>query len=511
MDRVEILLMIVVAFTAARVLGRLAERFGLPGVIGELMAGAILGPQLLGFLHPNELLDALAELGVILLLFMAGLETHIRQLMAVRRSAIGVAMYGALFPFIAGVGASWALDFGLAESLFVATALMATSVGITVRVLRDLGIQGRKSVRIILASAVLDDILGLLTLVVVTAVALGRANYFEIVLLTVEAVTYILFVSLMGPWTVNKFSRLLRKLPKNLLFELGLVWMLALSLLAEYIGLAAIVGAFLAGLVMSDLKEHVELEEQYQPLAWFFVPFFFLLMGTYIDFAAFAQPMVSIATVTFTVLAIATKYYGALLGAHHEGRQISREVGVGMIPRGEVGIVVAGVALATGAIGDDVYTAVVGMVVLTTFISPFLMKVVYLKDGQLRAEPAVGSTHAHPAAVHRHGPGGAAAGGDSGRGGPAAGQAGGRGEPAAGRTGGRGGPAGGRAGTAVWPAEPGGQAMWPPETQRDRAVWPPEQHGGQTVNPAGQPDDGRDEPATGRSRTAVWPPERSGD
>lgn len=396
MDRVEILLMLVVAFASARVLGRLAERLSLPGVIGELMAGAILGPQLIGFLHPNELFDALAELGVILLLFMAGLETHIRQLMAVRRSAIGVAGWGALFPFLAGVGTSFALGYGLAEALFVATALMATSVGITVRVLRDLGIQGRKSVRIILASAVLDDILGLLTLVVVTALALGRANYFEIVLLTVEAVTYILFVSLMGPWAVNRLSSLLRKLPKNTLFELSVVWMLSLSLLAEFIGLAAIVGAFLAGLVMSDLKEHVQLEEQFQPLAWFFVPFFFVLMGSFIDFAAFAQPMVLVATVAFTVLAIVTKYYGSRLGAAHEGRQIAREVGVGMIPRGEVGIVVAGVALSTGAIGDDVYTAVVGMVVLTTFISPFLMKVVYVRPKTSAPTVAQSTPRDHP-------------------------------------------------------------------------------------------------------------------
>jgi Kef-type K+ transport system membrane component KefB len=153
--------------------------------------------------------------------------------------------------------------------------------------------------------------------------------------------------------------------------------MLTLSLLAEFIGLAAIIGAFLAGLVIADLREHTELEQQFQPLSWFFTPFFFVLMGTYIDFGAFTQPLVLVATLSFTVVAVATKYYGALLGARHEGRQIAREVGVGMIPRGEVGIVVAGVALSTGAIGDDVYSAVVVMVVLTTFIAPFLMKWVF--------------------------------------------------------------------------------------------------------------------------------------
>jgi len=376
-DTVEILFQIVIAFGAARLLARIGERVGLPGVIGELMAGAILGPQLLHVIEANEFLESLAELGVILMLFMAGLETHVRHLLAVRVSAMGVALFGAVLPFAAGILASWAFGYGLAESLFVATAFMATSVGITVRVLGDLGMQDRRSVKIILASAVLDDILGLLALVVVTALALGRANYAEIIFLAVEAITYIAFVAMMGPWVVSRISHLLCRLPKNLLFELSVVWMLTLSLLAEYIGLAAIIGAFLAGLIMSELREHTELEHQFQPLSWFFVPFFFVLMGTYIDFTAFADPLVLGATLAFTVLAIATKYYGARLGARGETRQVAREVGVGMVPRGEVGIVVAGVALSTGAIGESVYTAVVAMVVLTTFISPFLMKVVY--------------------------------------------------------------------------------------------------------------------------------------
>jgi Kef-type K+ transport system membrane component KefB len=320
------------------------------------------------------------------MLFMAGLETHVRHLVAVRASAIGVGIFGAVLPFAAGLLASWAFGYSLPESLFVATAFMATSVGITVRVLGDLGMQQRRSVKIILASAVLDDILGLLALVVVTALALGRANYAEIIFLALEAVTYIAFVAMMGPWVVNRVHHLLCRLPKNLLFELTVVWMLALSLLAEFIGLAAIIGAFLAGLIMSELREHTELERQFQPLSWFFVPFFFVLMGTYIDFTAFGDPLVLAATLSFTVLAVATKYYGARLGSRRETKQVAREVGVGMVPRGEVGIVVAGVALATGAIGESVYTAVVAMVVLTTFISPFLMKNIY---GRVQSPPQV--------------------------------------------------------------------------------------------------------------------------
>jgi Kef-type K+ transport system membrane component KefB len=152
---------------------------------------------------------------------------------------------------------------------------------------------------------------------------------------------------------------------------------LALSLLADYIGLAAIVGAFIAGLTMSELRQHTGIVKRFEPLAWFFTPFFFVLMGTYLDFAAFTQPSVLLAIVAFTVLAVVTKYFGGSIGAAGEGRQTAREVGTGMVPRGEVGIVVAGFALAAGAISDEVYASILGMVLATTILAPFLIKAVF--------------------------------------------------------------------------------------------------------------------------------------
>ena len=174
------------------------------------------------------------------------------------------------------------------------------------------------------------------------------------------------------------------------LFEIGVILILALSLLADYIGLAAIVGAFIAGLTMSELRQHTGIVKRFEPLAWFFTPFFFVVMGTYLDFAAFAQPMVLLAVVVFTALAVVTKYVGGLFGARKEGRVTAREVGAGMVPRGEVGIVVAGFALAEGAVNENVYAAMLGMVLATTILAPFLIKWVFRRGGDRRrtAKPA---------------------------------------------------------------------------------------------------------------------------
>ena len=376
-DTTRILLEIFLAFAGARLLGWLFQSIKQPAVIGELLAGALLGPFLLDLVHHTEFLEALGELGVILLLFTAGLDTHVQQLAESRATASKVAVLGALLPFLGGVAGGLAFTYTTGESLFVGVALMATSVGITVRVLRDLGYHRRRSVTIILGAAVLDDVLGLIALGIVTAIALGEANTLELALLAIEAVVFVGGIGLAGPMVVNRVGQRLASLSPNAIFEIGIIFMLALSLLANYIGLAAIVGAFLAGLVFAEMKQHTEVEAKFTPLAWFFVPFFFVLMGTFIDFTSYAKPMVLLAIAAFTAIAVVTKYLGSIWGARAEGKRIAREIGVGMIPRGEVGIVVAGIALAAGAVTDDVYAAVLGMVLATTIISPYLIKAVF--------------------------------------------------------------------------------------------------------------------------------------
>ena len=163
--------------------------------------------------------------------------------------------------------------------------------------------------------------------------------------------------------------------------------MLGLSLLADTIGLAAIVGAFLAGLIVAEMRQHTAVEEQFEPLAWFFVPFFFVLMGTYLDLDALTDTTVLLEIVALSAVAIGTKYLGSVLGARSEGGRVAREVGVGMIPRGEVGIVVAGIALGTGVMSDGIYAAVIGMVLVTTIAGPFLIKLGYGPGTDVGASP----------------------------------------------------------------------------------------------------------------------------
>jgi Kef-type K+ transport system membrane component KefB len=393
----RILLEIFLAFAGARLLGRLFQGVKQPAVIGELLAGAILGPFALDLVHHTEFLEALGELGVIMLLFMAGLDTHVQQLSESRSTAAKVAVLGAVLPFAGGLAGGLAFQYATSESLFLGVALMATSVGITVRVLRDLGFHRRRSVTIILGAAVLDDVLGLIALGVVTSIALGEANVLELILLAVEAVVFVVGIGVFGPLVVKRFGDRLAGLSSTAIFEVGVTLMLALSLLANYIGLAAIIGAFLAGLVIAELKQHHEVEAKFAPLAWFFVPFFFVLMGTYIDFTSYAKPLVLLAIAVFTVIAVLTKYAGAIWGARREDRRVAREIAAGMIPRGEVGIVVAGIALAAGALTEDVYAAILGMVLLTTVVSPYLIKAMFKPRSGGGSGPAPASPAEDPA------------------------------------------------------------------------------------------------------------------
>jgi Kef-type K+ transport system membrane component KefB len=384
----DALLQLFLAFAAARLLGHLFRRLALPAVVGELAAGVVLGPQVLDLVHSGEVMDAIAELGVIMLLFMAGLETHMEELLETRVAAVKVAVLGAALPFIGGVLLGLLFGWSTGSALFMATALTATSVGITVRALRELGHSERRAVRIILAAAVLDDVLGLIVLVVVAGTTSGSIDAVNLALLIVEAFAYVGLIGFFGPRLVVRLRDWLKDLHVSVLFEIGVVLTLALSLLADYIGLAAIVGAFIAGLTMSELRQHTGIQKRFEPLAWFFTPFFFVLMGTYLDFSAFTKPSVLAAVVAFTALAVVTKYLGGSWGARKEGSQVAREVGVGMTPRGEVGIVVAGFALAQGAIGDDVYAAILGMVLATTILAPFLITWVFGKDRSHDDEPA---------------------------------------------------------------------------------------------------------------------------
>ena len=349
-------------------------RLGGVALVGEILVGAILGPHALGILQENDLIEGLAELGVVVLLFSVGLETEFSRLRAVgvRGSIVGSA--GIVLPFIAGGIISYFSGHPLITALFVGTALVATSVGITARVLEEQGLLRERESLIILAAAVVDDVLGLLVLAIVTAVGAGSLDAVSIGLLIVETLIFVaipLSIGRIGFRRHGHRARMLR-IPHGGL-SVALVVCFVLAVLAGTIGLAAIVGAYLAGLVVAELSDELELKRDLDAIRALLVPFFFVLTGMRFDLSAVAAPDALVLGIVLTVAAILTKIVGCGLAMWGTSLRSAVRVGVGMVPRGEVGLVVASLGLAAGIIDGAEYGAVLMMVAVTTLVAPLLL------------------------------------------------------------------------------------------------------------------------------------------
>jgi Kef-type K+ transport system membrane component KefB len=367
-----ILLSLFIVFVAAQIGAEIAQRIKLPGVVGEIAAGCVVGPSLLGWVQPSEALDVLAEIGVVLLLFSVGLETRLAELQRVGRSAILVGVLGVVVPFV--LGAWWAHGSGYAwaQSMFVAAAFVATSAGITARVLQELGALQREESRVILGAAVIDDILAMLLLGVVTALQSGeRLQVGHLVLILGEAVGFVVVVALVGTALAKRSSPWLDA-PITELSPLTIVLALCfgLAFLSTQFGLAAIIGAFLAGMIASETRQRETLEHQTQPLLALMTPFFFVVTGAKIELAQLADWNAIGVLAVVTVIALVSKLIGGFLGALSLGKRGALIVGVGMIPRGEVGVVVASLGLAAGVFTPRVYALIVAMSLLTAMITP---------------------------------------------------------------------------------------------------------------------------------------------
>jgi Kef-type K+ transport system membrane component KefB len=398
---------IFIMFLAAKVAGEIFERLRQPAVIGELLVGVILGPYALGWigvptagmiaeLHGEQIateamhsiMEVLAELGVIVLLFLVGLETKLSDILTVGVRAGLVAVAGVIVPFILGY-AFVALVLGepTIEAIFIGTAMVATSVGITARVLADLGHIRSDEARIILGAAVIDDILGMIVLAVVSALGQGDAISFgEIGLIAFQALAFTAFVALVGRQAAKRYSFHLDRLRiRNAPFVVGVTLMLGLATVASQIGLAAIIGAFLAGMVFAELSDQYELEKQTLPLYEFLVPLFFVITGSRVDWRLFLDSSVMGVALAVTALAIVGKLIGCGAAALGMGgwRPVAI-IGVGMAPRGEVGLIVANVGASLAVIPDAMFSTVVIMSVLTTLVVPPVLTLLY--RGQVRAD-----------------------------------------------------------------------------------------------------------------------------
>ena len=415
---VPVLLGLAIILAAAKLGGEIFERIHQPAVLGELVLGVILGNlTLVGFrgmefLSANLGLEILAQIGVMLLLFEVGLESNVQEMLSVGASSLTVAVLGVVAPFFLGWGVSAWLMPGeeLLVHLFIGATLCATSVGITARVLTDLGKIGARESKIILGAAVIDDILGLVILAVVTGIITaanvgGELASMDILLIVVKAILFLGGAILFGGWMAPRIFRFASKLRiRGMLLAVALIFLFVLSWLADFIGLATIVGAFAAGLVLDEVhyKDFLDrgdhhIEELIHPIGAFLIPVFFVWIGTRVDLAAFGRTQIIGFAALLSLAAIVGKMICAA-GVLERGLDRT-SVAVGMVPRGEVGLIFASIGAGLTlhghrVISEDVFAAVVIMVMVTTLITPPTLKLTLARGD--RAKEARRSLPAEP-------------------------------------------------------------------------------------------------------------------
>src|SRR6185369_1583410 len=370
-----LLLQLFTIFVWAKVFGELFERLGLPAVLGEILAGVVLGPYATGFVVPSSTVFAIAEIGAIFLLFSVGLETSPGDLVKVGTTALSVASAGVILPFVLGFGYLMVRGEPTHEAAFVGAAMVATSVGITARILRDLHVLKTRAAQIILGAAVFDDILGMILLAVVASMATsGGIHWIHLSIVTIEAIGFALFMIFIGPGVIRRVRPGLQRLSTHdapLILSLAIC--LGLSVASTTIGMAAIIGAFFAGLIFADYSPEWNLQPRVHGINEFLSPFFFFTMGARLDLGVFNREVLITASV-ITVLAFISKIAGCGLPLLKEGRDIALKVGWGMSPRGEVALIVALIGLQMNAISQRAYGIVVFMTAVTTLVPPFFIK-----------------------------------------------------------------------------------------------------------------------------------------
>ena len=378
----EILLSLLIMLVFAKFLAEIFERLRQPAVVGEILAGILIGPSVLGLVKPTEMISIFAEIGVIFLLFTVGLETRPQAILRVGGRAFVVATLGVVVPFIAGYWIAYLWDGSKIEAMFVGAALVATSVGITARVLGNLGLLDAPTARIILGAAVIDDILGLLILSVVSSLTKGSVDYFELIKTAGLSVLLTIVVATIGAKFITRIAPKVERLRiGDSFYILGLILCLGLSYLASFIGVAGIIGAFLAGMALAEASQsNRAMHQQTRGVMEFLVPFFLVNIGMSLDLSVFKEASTIWLAVIVTVLAVVTKFIGCGLGAYGIGWRRSAQIAVGMVPRGEVGIVVAQIGLSLGVISPPFFAAVLFMAIATTLIAPPFIKWSYSNE-----------------------------------------------------------------------------------------------------------------------------------
>ncbi|MFM7270514.1 MAG: cation:proton antiporter [Actinomycetes bacterium] len=367
---------ILIVLVAAKVAAEIAERIGVPAVAAEIVAGILVGPSVLDLVGGNEVLAVLGEIGVILLLLEVGMEMDLRDLRAVGRASTSVAAVGVAAPMTLGYVAMTVLGEPSNTALFLGAALAATSVGVTARVFSDLRALSTVEARTVLGAAVVDDVLGLVILtVVVRLVGGGSVSVLSVAGIIAVAIGFLVLTTALGSRYapalfrgVNRYAR-----SPGTLVAVALAFTLLFAEFANAAKLAPIVGAFVAGLALSRSEQRERIQRELAPVGHLFIPVFFLGIGIQVDVASFAKgPVLGIAAVLL-VVGVIGKLVSALGAAGARGDKWL--MGIGMIPRGEVGLIFATIGLTAGVLTRDLYAALLLVVLVTTVLAPPLLKV----------------------------------------------------------------------------------------------------------------------------------------
>lgn len=389
----DLALGMLLVFGSAKLFAEVFERLGQPGIVGEILAGVVIGPPVLGWVGPNGVQAALADLGVMFLLFRVGLDVRSSELMRVWGSALLVAVLGVIAPFVLGAAIMLAFRAPSIEAIFTGAAMVATSVGITAQVLSAKGVVQHPASRVILGAAVIDDVLGLIVLAIVSSMAEGHLNPVK---LATTAAAAIGFTVIVAKWGTPAMRRLVpsfeaRFQAGDAQFNLAMILLFGLALLAIYVGVAAIIGAFLAGMALAEsINERIHF--RVHGVSELLLPFFLAGIGMHLDLAPFRERSTLLSAALIIVAAVVSKLIGCGLGALPMGFPDALRVGCGMVPRGEVGMVVAQIGLGLGVISAGVYGVVVAMAVATTLIAPPLLNLAYRNApaGRRVEEPELG-------------------------------------------------------------------------------------------------------------------------
>jgi Kef-type K+ transport system membrane component KefB len=369
----DVIAQVFLIFTAGVVAAALAARLGLPAIVGELLAGVLLGPHVAGWIHLNQSSSTLATLGVVLLLFTAGLEMRVSEIAGVGRPAAVASLSGAIVSAAGVFGVASAFGYRSSAALLAAIALAATSVGIGARAFGDLGLLRERPGRVMMGAAVVDDVVALVALSIALASATGRSTL-SISITVASAVGFIALVVAAGPAIARRHgTRLAASSARHSPVVPALVLCLGLAALAERAGLAALVGAFLAGMVLAETREQVPLERGMRPVAEFLVPFFFVTVGARVDPHTLVGAGLPLA-LALGAVAIAAKLAGCGAGAVGLSMRERTLVGAGMVARGEVTLAAASAALAAGRIPQRLFSAILAAVFVSAFAGPLAVR-----------------------------------------------------------------------------------------------------------------------------------------